>query len=164
VISVERLNPDDQVMLWPDQLWPQEIGAVIWLDGRGLFDDEGRFRIDAVRQMIEGRLHEVPRLRQILYSPRRGLGGPLWVDAPRFDLRDHVRVVPLCGPAAEPAILAEVERLRRQRLDRSRPLWLMSFPDRTAGRSSRSLREDSSRDRRWHRRDRDGERLPRHRP
>ena len=29
-----------------------------------------------------GRLHLVPRFRQLLYVPRRGLGGPLWVDAP----------------------------------------------------------------------------------
>ena len=30
----------------------------------------------------------VPRFRQLLYQPGRGLGGPLWVDAPVFDLAD----------------------------------------------------------------------------
>ncbi|HET9973132.1 MAG TPA: wax ester/triacylglycerol synthase domain-containing protein, partial [Streptosporangiaceae bacterium] len=64
---------------------------------------------------------------QLLYIPRRGLGGPLWVDAPAFDLSDHVRVVPLPAPGDEAALLLATEQLRRRRLDRSRPLWQMCF-------------------------------------
>ena len=80
-----------------------------------------------VRDAIEARLHLVPRFRQLLYVPRRGLGGPLWVDAPTFDLSDHVQVVPLAAPADEAQLLTATERLRRRRLDRSRPLWGMWF-------------------------------------
>ena len=71
---------------------------------------------------VAARLHLVPRFRQLLYTPRRGLGGPLWVDAPAFDLRDHVRVVPLAAPGDQAALLRAVEQLRRRHLDRSRPL------------------------------------------
>jgi diacylglycerol O-acyltransferase len=47
------------------------------------------------------------------------------VDAPAFDLADHVRVVPVPDPGDEPALLRAAEQLRRLRLDRSRPLWQM---------------------------------------
>ena len=60
---MQRLTPEDQVMLWPDQLWPQAIGMVAILDGAALLDPGGRVRIEAVRATIEARLHLVPRLQ-----------------------------------------------------------------------------------------------------
>ena len=114
-------------MLWPDDLWPQEIGALAVLDGGCLFDPSGRLRIEAVRQRIDARLHLVPRFRQLLHVPRRGLGRPLWVDAAAFDLSDHVQVLPIPGPGDETQLLRVTEELRCRRLDRSRPLWEMWF-------------------------------------
>jgi diacylglycerol O-acyltransferase / wax synthase len=122
---MERLTAEDQIMLWPDALWPQQIGAIAILDGGELLDGDGRLRLAGVRTMIEARLHRVPRLRQLLRTPGRGMGGPLWVDAPDFDLDQHLHVVPLADPADEAALLLAVERLRRERLDRNRPLWQM---------------------------------------
>jgi hypothetical protein len=62
-------------MLWPDDFgWPQDIGGLAILDGSRLLDESGRFRIDHVRTVIEARLHLVPRFRQLLHFPRRGLG------------------------------------------------------------------------------------------
>ena len=124
VWPVDRLTDEDQRMLWPDEIWPQEIGALAVLDG-GLAGPGGRVRVEAVREVIAARLHLVPRFRQLLYVPRRGLGRPLWVDAPAFDLADHVRVVPVPDPGDEAALLRAAEQLRRRRLDRSRPLWQM---------------------------------------
>jgi diacylglycerol O-acyltransferase len=137
VSVVERLSAEDQLILWPDEVWPQDIGALGILDGTSLLDSDGRFRIEAAKQAVEGRLHLLPRFRQVLYVPRRGLGGPLWVDAPAFDLGDHVRVEQLHAPADETTLLRAVERLRRRRLDKSRPLWEMWFltglPDQRIG-------------------------------
>lgn len=124
---MERLTAEDLIVLWPDEIWPQEIGALAVLDGSKLLDPGGRFRIEDVRAAIVGRLHLVPRFRQLLYVPRRGLGGPVWVDAPAFDLADHVRVLPLGANVDEAALLLATEQLRRPRLDRSRPLWEMWF-------------------------------------
>ncbi len=124
-MSIERLTAEDQLMLWPDELWPQDIGAVAVLDGANLVEPDGRFRIEAVRDVVAARLHLVPRLRQLLRVPPPRLGPPLWMDAPQFDLADHVGVVPLSAPADEARLLATVEQLRRRRLDRSRPLWEM---------------------------------------
>ena len=130
---MERLSADDEVMLWPDALWPQEVGAIAILDGGPLLDRDGEVRIDAVRALVESRLHLVPRFRQLLFRPGPGLGGPLWIDTPSFDISRHVVVVPLSPPADEAALLRAVERLRHRRLDRSRPLWQMALLPGLAG-------------------------------
>jgi len=135
---MERLTAEDRLVLWPDELWPQDIGALAVLDGAGrLLDPDGRFRAGTVRQAVEARLHLVPRFRQVLHVPRPGLGGPLWADAPSFDLADHVRVTGVPAPGDEAALLRVTEQLRRRRLDRSRPLWEMWFltglPERRIG-------------------------------
>jgi diacylglycerol O-acyltransferase len=128
VMAMERLSAQDLSMLWPDEFgWPQDIGAVAIVDGNRLLDSDGRFRIEAVRTAVERRLHSVPRFRQMLHVPRRGLGWPLWVDAPAFDISNHVRVRPLSEPRDEAELLLITEHLRRRRLDRSRPLWEMWF-------------------------------------
>lgn len=133
-MPIERLTASDELMLWPEARWPQHIGALAILDGCNLFDCDGLFRIDAVRAVVASRLHLAPRFRQLLRIPPRPLGRPLWVDAPRFDLNDHVRERQLPVPADEARLLLTIEELRRHGLDRSRPLWEMWFltglPDR----------------------------------
>jgi hypothetical protein len=56
-MSIDRLTAEDRIMLWGDEVWPQEIGALAVLDGTGLLDPAGRFWIEAVRDAIECRLH-----------------------------------------------------------------------------------------------------------
>src|SRR5512133_2532274 len=135
---LERLTAQDLLMLWADELgWSEEIGALAVLDGGPLLDEDGRVRVEEVRRLLEPRLALVPRFRQVLYRPRRGLGWPLWVDAAAFDLADHVRVLPLDRPGDEAELLAACARLRRWPLDPSRPLWeawlLPGLPDRRVG-------------------------------
>ena len=100
--SIERLSAEDRLILWPDEVWPQDVGAVGVLEGSSLLEPDGRFRMEVAKRAVEGRLQLLPRFRQILYVPRqRGLGGPLWVDAPAFDLNDHIGVVALNASADE---------------------------------------------------------------
>ena len=135
---LERLTASDLfVLLWDDFGWSGDIGALAILDGTTLLDHDGRVRIEAVRRQLEPRLHRVPRFRQLLYRPSRGLGWPLWVDAPSFDLADHVRVHPLAAPADQAQLLLACEELARRRLDPARPLWevwfLPGLPERRVG-------------------------------
>jgi diacylglycerol O-acyltransferase len=124
---VDRLTAEDRLMLWSDASWPQDIGALAILDGRALLESDGRFRIEAARAAIASRLHRLPRSRQILDEPPRGLGRPLWIDATGFDLRHHVQVAQVPAPGDETQLLQTTERLRRCRLDRRRPLWEVWF-------------------------------------
>jgi diacylglycerol O-acyltransferase / wax synthase len=76
--ELERLTESDLfLLLWDDYGWSTDIGGLAILDGTNLLDAEGRVRVDAVRRHLEPRLYVVPRFRQLLYRPRRGLGWPL---------------------------------------------------------------------------------------
>jgi diacylglycerol O-acyltransferase len=134
---LERLTASDRFMLWEDYGWSGDIGAFAILDGTSLLDHDGRVRIEAVRQQLEPRLHLVPRFRQLLYRPRLGLGWPLWVDAPSFDLADHIRVRAVAAPGDQAQLLAACQELARRRLDPARPLWqlwlLPGLPGRQLG-------------------------------
>jgi diacylglycerol O-acyltransferase len=135
---LERLTASDLFMLlWDDYGWPNQIGGLAILDGTSLLDRHGRVRIDAVRRHIEPRLAAVPRFRQLLSRPRPGLGWPLWVDAPGFDLADHIRVHPLGAPGDQAQLLRVCAELAQRPLDRARPLWelwlLPGLPERQVG-------------------------------
>lgn len=136
-LRIERLSAEDRLMLWPDERWPQDIGALVILDGRTLLEPDGRFRIEAVRRSIASRLAQVPRFRQVLRIPPAHLGGPLWVDDPDFDIGRHIGVIQLPAPGGEAELLLMTELLRGRRLDRARPLWEMWFltgmPDQRVG-------------------------------
>jgi diacylglycerol O-acyltransferase / wax synthase len=135
---LERLTASDLFMLlWDDYGWSTDIGGLAILDGTSLLDPNGHLRIEAIRRHLEPRLHLVPRFRQLLYRPRRGLGWPLWVDAPFFDLADHIRVHPLGAPGDQAQLLEACQDLARRRLDPARPLWelwlLPGLPERRVG-------------------------------
>ncbi len=51
-MAMDRLAAEDQRMLWPAEIWPQDIGALAILDGSHLLEAGGRFRIEAVREVI----------------------------------------------------------------------------------------------------------------
>jgi diacylglycerol O-acyltransferase / wax synthase len=125
--SIDRLTSLDLLMLGASRRWPQDIGALAILDGTVLLGPGGELQVDALRQAIASRLHLVPRFRQVIRVPRRGLGGPHWVDAPRFDIRDHLAVRTLPPGTGEAGLLAVAEELRGQRFEPSRPLWRMWF-------------------------------------
>jgi diacylglycerol O-acyltransferase len=121
---LDRLTASDLfLLLWDDYGWSTDIGGLAILDGAKLLDRDGRVRIEAVREHLEPRLDLVPRLRQLLHRPRLGLGWPLWVDAPSFDIADHIRVQTVNAPGDEAQLLQACQELARRKLDPARPLW-----------------------------------------
>ena len=140
---MDRVTASDLFLLmWDDYGWSTDIGGLAILDGASLLDPGGRVRIEAVRTRLEPRLHLVPRFRQLLYRPSLGRGWPLWVDAPTFDLADHIRLRPVAAPGGESELLAACQELAERRLDPARPLWelwlLPGLPDRRVRRRRRS--------------------------
>ena len=123
-VGVDRLTGPELSCFVPEARgWPADIGVIAVLDGAGLFDGDGRLRITDVRDAIAGRLHQAPRLHQVVYRPAPGLGRPLWVDARRFDIADHVHVRGLPATADYADLLRACEEVRQHQLDQSRPLW-----------------------------------------
>lgn len=142
-MDIERLSPEDLMMLWPDHIWPQDIGVIALLGGADLFDNGGDLRIEAIRQAVATRLDRLPRSRQVLFHPPRAkLGEPCWVDDLDFDIRNHVKVRALQGNSGEVELLAVVEGLRSVPLERGCPLWelwlLPGLPDQRVGMFART--------------------------
>lgn len=76
-------------------------------------------------QAVEERLPLVPRYRQRVVPVPFGLGHPLWVDDPEFDLSYHLRRSAVPSPGGMGDLLEYVARVHARPLDRSRPLWEM---------------------------------------
>lgn len=91
-------------------------------------EDVERPTIGALRDRVRARLSWVPRCRQRLLPAPLGLGEPLWVDDPDFDLGYHV--IQLGDP--DTAISYESfgairDALLSTPLDRTRPLWQLAL-------------------------------------
>src|SRR5947209_12253444 len=76
-------------------------------------------------EMVQGKLGLVPRYRQKVRFVPFGLGGPLWVDDPHFNLGYHVRHTAIPAPGREEQLRRTASRIFSQHLDRSKPLWEM---------------------------------------
>jgi diacylglycerol O-acyltransferase / wax synthase len=126
-VPIDRLTQLDRVMLGASKTWPQDIGALVVLDGTPLLDSDGHLDLERIRRTIAARLHLVPRFRQRIVTPQRGLGGPFWVDDADFDLTAHIHQHVVRPPGGEAELIDAVELLGGRPLDPSRPLWEMSF-------------------------------------
>ncbi len=78
-----------------------------------------------LREMVLGKLPLVPRYGQVVRTVPLGIGRPVWVDDPHFDLDYHLRRTGLPAPGADDELRRLVGRIMSQPLDRSRPLWEM---------------------------------------
>jgi WS/DGAT/MGAT family acyltransferase len=80
---------------------------------------------EGVRAMVESKLSLVPRYRQKVRFVPLGLGRPVWVDDPHFNLIYHLRQTALPAPGGNEELRNLVGRVMSQQLDRSKPLWEM---------------------------------------
>jgi diacylglycerol O-acyltransferase / wax synthase len=74
-------------------------------------------------EMVQSRLHLVPRYRQRLAFVPLGQGRPVWVDDPHFNIAYHVRHTALPEPGDEQQLMRLTGRVFSQALDRAKPLW-----------------------------------------
>ena len=84
---------------------------------------DGRPGVDGIVDVLERRLPLLPRCRQRLLRLPLGMGQPVWVDDPHFDIRRHVRHGRLAPPGTRRQLLDLVGRIHARPLDRSLPLW-----------------------------------------
>ena len=76
-----------------------------------------------LRSMVESKLHLTPRYRQKVRFVPLGMGEPVWVDDPHFNIGYHLRHSAVPAPGADEQLRATAARVFSQHLDRSKPLW-----------------------------------------
>jgi len=79
--------------------------------------------IQAVREMVAGKLSLVPRYRQKVRSVPLAAGPPVWIDDPHFSLDYHIRHTAIPAPGGEEQLRQMAARVFSQHLDRNKPLW-----------------------------------------
>ncbi len=95
---------------------PMHIGSVAVLEGPAPAYG------DLVR-LIAGKLPLVPRYRQKVRFAPGGVGRPVWVDDPHFQILYHIRHTAVPPPGSRDELRNLAGRLFAQMLDRSKPLW-----------------------------------------
>jgi WS/DGAT/MGAT family acyltransferase len=106
---------------------PMHLGSLTVFEGTPFFDDEGGFRIEAVRARVEERLGMLPRFRRRVAEVPFGQGRPVWVDDTAFDIAHHVRLMVLPEPGSREELAALCAQLHMRLLDRDHPLWELWF-------------------------------------
>ena len=76
-------------------------------------------------EVLAGKLALLGRYRQRVRWVPWGLGRPMWVEDPHFELSYHLRHTALPRPGDAAQLRALVGRVMAQPLDRRRPLWEM---------------------------------------
>ncbi len=95
---------------------PMHIGSVAVLEGPAPAYG------DLVR-LIAGKLPLVPRYRQKVRFAPGGVGRPVWVDDPHFQILYHIRHTAVPPPGGRDELRNLAGRVFAQMLDRTKPLW-----------------------------------------
>ncbi|MGH2709956.1 MAG: WS/DGAT/MGAT family O-acyltransferase [Actinomycetota bacterium] len=101
------------------------VAGLVILDPKTMPD--GKLRAEDLANLIQDRIHLVPRFRQKAVFPPLGLGRPVWVDDQDFDVDFHLRRAALPAPGGRKELADFVQRVHSRPLDRSKPLWEMYF-------------------------------------
>ncbi|MEZ5380650.1 MAG: wax ester/triacylglycerol synthase family O-acyltransferase [Microthrixaceae bacterium] len=118
-MATDRLSPLDSAFLHLENDYaPMHIGSTSIFEGPA-----PEFQL--VRGIVEGKLDQIPRYRQVARFVPLNLGRPVWTDDPHFNLDYHMRHTALPTPGGREQLRLLVARVMSQQLDRSRPLWEM---------------------------------------
>lgn len=117
--NTDRLSPLDSSFLHlENEFAHMHIGSTSIFEGPPPSFEE-------IRALVEAKLTDIPRYRQVVRFVPMDLGRPVWVDDAHFNLDFHVRHTALPAPGGNDALRRLVARVMSQQLDRSRPLWEM---------------------------------------
>ncbi len=117
------LNPlsglDSSFLFLETPRQPMHVGSVLVFEGSIQFDD--------FRDVMAARLHMVPRMKERLVMVPFGIGKPYWVEDPDFNIDMQLQHVALPRPGAWKDLRGLAARIFSVPLDRTRPLWEMTF-------------------------------------
>ena len=84
---------------------------------------KGEFSYDTLIEILADQLCRLPPFRRRVVPVPWGLGHPVWVEDPEFDLKRHISRRVLAGPACDRELAAVVADFAGIPLARDRPLW-----------------------------------------
>lgn len=90
---------------------------------------DGPLTLEGLRRHLAACLDQLPTFRWRVVAVPLGLAHPVFVEEPRFDLRDHLRQACLPKPGGPEELGAACAQLASQHLDRGRPLWRITLID-----------------------------------
>lgn len=85
--------------------------------------ERGKFRIEAVLDILRQRLQHSAAFRQRLLSVPGNLDNPYWVEDRNFDVSRHITHTRLAAPGDRRQFMELLSRLHAEPLNRDRPLW-----------------------------------------
>src|SRR5579871_1830933 len=114
---MEWMSPMDASFLHiEDANHPMHIGGISIFEGPAP-------PFERLEEMVAGKLDLVPRYREKVRFIPFGLGRPVWVADPHFNLGYHLRHTALPSPGSDRVLRRTAARIFAQHLDRSKPLW-----------------------------------------
>ncbi len=126
---IVRVPVPDLCALWAETAAAPMNIALIGVADRGpLMGPDGSVALTGIRSFIEARLPRAPMLLRTLRPTRLGQGTPAWIDAPQFNIADHVMLAPADRPLNdENDFLSWCARRSLISLGRTRPLWRLDI-------------------------------------
>jgi diacylglycerol O-acyltransferase / wax synthase len=88
---------------------------------------KGEMTFKDLRNYIESRLHTAKPFRQRIVESPLNLGHPYWIEDPHFNLDQHLFHTALPKPGGRKELRAAAAQAFSRTLDRSRPLWDLTF-------------------------------------
>ncbi|MEM6929885.1 MAG: wax ester/triacylglycerol synthase domain-containing protein, partial [Myxococcota bacterium] len=107
-----------ETLMWRVETDPRFRSPMVLVEVLDRVPDWDRFVASA-----EWGTRMAPRFRQRLIEPALGLGQPVWVTDPAFDLDYHVRRAALPQGGGIPSLIRAVEQLGMTPFDRARSPW-----------------------------------------
>ena len=98
---------------------PMHIGSVSII--------EGSLDFETFKANLESKIHQIPKFRQRLVSIPFSIDYPYWVDDPNFNINLHLQRIALPKPHGWQELRTMASSVFSEHLDRSRPLWSMTF-------------------------------------
>ncbi len=125
--EVDAMSAQDAAFLHiEDGTSPMHIGSVAVLEGPAPAYGQ-------IVRLIAGKLPLVPRYRQKVRFAPAGIGRPVWVDDPHFQILYHIRHTAVPPPGGRDELRNLAGRVFAQLLDRSKPLWELWMVEGLAG-------------------------------
>jgi Wax ester synthase-like Acyl-CoA acyltransferase domain/Polyketide cyclase / dehydrase and lipid transport len=126
---IERVPAPDLCALWAETATaPMNIALIGVVEGSPLRGPDDAIALDRIRSFVEARLPRAPMLLRTMRPTRFGQGTPAWIDAPHFDVSEHVVLAPADRPlTTEDDFLSWCARRAVIPLDRTRPLWRLDL-------------------------------------